>query len=111
MSKSRLWLPTMVCLATMLVCCTDWQEGVYSQKKMNKKSKNTIAMLTGCDLAPAADVGVCVSTLAQTSMHRPMPTPPTIRRNFLPNRSTVQTALSVKIMPHVALRALINMIV
>lgn len=62
-------------------------------------------------LEPPARVGVCVSTVATTSMQSAMPMPPTMKRKRRPKRSTVQVALSVNRIPKVALRALIRAMV
>lgn len=78
---------------------------------MKRNSRNTIEMATGCDLAPPSRVGVCVSTVATTSIQSAMPIPPTMNRKRRPKRSTVQVALSVNKIPKVALRALISAIV
>ena len=75
---------------------------------MNRKSKNTIEMPTGSDLAPSLEVGVCDPTEATIIIATPMPTAPTISKNLRPKRSLVQAALSVKRIPKVALRALIR---
>lgn len=77
------------------------------QKKANRNITKTMAMPTGSVLAPPGD-GVCVSTVAAINMHIPIPIPPTMKRNLRPKRSTVQVALSVKMIPKVALRALIR---
>lgn len=83
---------------------------VNLQKKMNRNSRNTIEIPTGSDLAPLARDGVSVSTAETIIMQRPMPIPPTIRRNFRPNRSTIQTAFRVKRIPKVAFNALMRAI-
>lgn len=67
-------------------------------------------MPTGSLLAPFASEGVCVSTAATMIMQIPMPMAPTISRNLRPKRSTVQVAFIVKMMPKVALRALMSWI-
>jgi hypothetical protein len=77
---------------------------------MNKNIRNTIDIPTGSDLAPLGSCGVSVSTAATIIMQRPIPIPPTIKRNFLPNRSIIQTAFRVKRIPKVAFRALIRAI-
>ena len=76
-------------------------------KKMNRKSKNTKAMPTDWDFAPLIS-GVSVSTAATMIMQIPIPIAPTIKRNFRPNRSVVQVALSVNKMPKVAFSALMR---
>lgn len=76
---------------------------------MNKKSKNTIDMPTDSVFAPPGD-GVSVSTAATMIMQMPIPMPPTIRRNLRPNRSMIQMAFRVKMIPKVALSALISAI-
>jgi hypothetical protein len=81
-----------------------------SQKKINRNSRNTIDIPTGSDFAPLAREGVSVSTAETIIMQRPMPIPPTIRRNFRPNRSTIHTAFRVKIIPNVAFNAFMRAI-
>lgn len=88
---------------------------------------NTMVMPTGSVLVPPAIVGVsnpvdevrvkrnfdsaCLPMSGTINMHIAIPIAPPMKRNFLPKRSTVQVALSVKIIPQVALRALIRLIV
>lgn len=82
--------------------------GCGLQKRAKRNIRNTIAIPTGCDFAPLGRVGVCVSTVAAISMQMPIPIPPTMNKNLRPKRSTVQVALSVKMMLKVAFKALIR---
>lgn len=81
------------------------------QKRAKRKSKKTIEMPTGLDLAPPARSGVSVSTAATMTMQIPMPMAPTMKRNLRPKRSTVQVALRVKRMEKVAFKALMSWMV
>ena len=79
------------------------------QKKINKNMRNTMAMPTGVDFPPPGE-GVSVSTAAAMIIQTPIPMPPMIKRTLRPNLSIIQIALIVKIMPKVALSALIRAI-
>jgi hypothetical protein len=83
--------------------------GADSQKNMNRNSRNTIEMPTGIVFAPPGD-GVSVSTAETMIMQMPMPTPPAMRRTLRPKRSMIQMALRVKMIPNVALSALMRAI-
>lgn len=77
---------------------------------MKRKSRKTIEIPTDLLLPPSAVVGVSVSTAATMIIHMAIPRPPTINKKRRPKRSTVQVALSVKMIPKVALRALMRAI-
>lgn len=77
---------------------------------MNKNSIATIAVPTGSVLPPSGVFGVSIPMIGTINMQQAIPQAPTINKNFLPNLSTVHVAFNVKIIPMVAFKALIRLI-
>jgi hypothetical protein len=69
-----------------------------------------IAMPTGLDL-PSPTFGVSMPISGTISMHIAMPIAPPMNKNLRPNRSTVHVALRVKMIPQVAFKALMRLMV
>jgi hypothetical protein len=85
------------------------QDGL--KKNANRNMRKTVAMPTLRGFPALRLPGVSVTTAAAVIMQSAIPTAPARNKKRRPNLSTVQVALSVKIIPKVPLSALMSWMV